>query len=39
VGDRSEITLPDVVVDDNEFAVVSVGRDAESVPVPARIVR
>ncbi len=39
VGERTEITLPNVVIDDNEFAVVAVGRDAESVAVPVRLVR
>jgi hypothetical protein len=39
VGERSEITLPGVVVDDNEFAVVAVGYEAESRAVAARLVR
>lgn len=39
VGERTEITIPGVTVDDNEWAVVAVGQDAESHAVPCRIVR
>lgn len=39
VGERTEITIPGVTVDDNEWAVVAVGQDAESHAVPCRVVR
>ncbi len=39
VGERTEITIPAQTVDDNEWAVVAVGQDAESHAVPCRLVR
>ncbi len=39
VGERMEITIPGVTVDDNDWGVVAVGKDSESHAVPCRLVR